>query len=63
MILVRTENFKLDEEMMKHCGRYPVIFLTLKDVKCNTWEETYELLKELIRIDILGRVIKVTSVL
>ena len=47
------QNLKIskDEDMMKHCGRYPVLFLTLKDVKCNTWQETYELLKELIRIE------------
>lgn len=30
-------------------GRYPVIFLTLKDVKCDTWEETYDLLFKLLQ--------------
>ena len=30
-------------------GKYPVIFLTFKDVKCQSWEETYELLTMLIR--------------
>ena len=29
-------------------GRYPVIFVTFKDVKCNTWEETLEKLAEII---------------
>ena len=44
------QNLKIskDEDMMKHCGRYPVLFLTLKDVKCNTWEETYQKIKGLI---------------
>lgn len=30
-------------------GKYPVIFITLKDVKCGTWEETYELMFTLLR--------------
>lgn len=30
-------------------GRYPVIFVSFKDVKCNTWEETYETLSRIIR--------------
>lgn len=25
----------------KHQGKYPVIFITFKDVKCNTWDATY----------------------
>ena len=30
-------------------GKYPVIFLSFKDVKCQTWEETYDLMSKLIR--------------
>lgn len=30
-------------------GKYPVIFLTLKDVKCDTWEETYKLIFMLLQ--------------
>ena len=30
-------------------GKYPVIFLTFKDVKCETWEETRDLIGKLIR--------------
>lgn len=30
-------------------GKYPVIFLTFKDVKCESFEETYDLLTMLIR--------------
>lgn len=32
-----------------HQGKYPVIFLTFKDVKRDTWEETYEHITRLIR--------------
>ncbi len=44
------QNLKIskDQDIMQHCGKYPVIFLTLKDVKCNTWEETYQKIKGLI---------------
>lgn len=47
------QNLKIytDKEIMKHCGKYPVIFLTLKDVKCHTWKETYDVLKDLICIE------------
>ena len=37
------------EEYTKHQGKYPVIFLTFKDVKCETWDETYDLMSKLIR--------------
>lgn len=30
-------------------GKYPVIFITLKDVKCDTWEETYNLIFALLQ--------------
>ena len=32
-----------------HQGKYPVIFITLKDVKCETWEETYDLMFKLLQ--------------
>lgn len=32
-------------------GKYPVIFLTFKDVKCDTWAETYDLMAKLIRLE------------
>lgn len=28
-------------------GKYPVVFITFKDIKFNTWEETFEAMKEL----------------
>jgi len=30
-------------------GKYPIIFITLKDVKCKTWEETYDLIFKLLQ--------------
>lgn len=30
-------------------GKYPVIFITLKDVKCEAWEETYDLIFKLLQ--------------
>lgn len=33
----------------EHQGRYPVIFVTFKDVKCNTWPETYDFLAKILR--------------
>ncbi len=34
-----------------HQGKYPVIFLSFKDVKCRNWEETYDLIAMLIRME------------
>ena len=32
---------------------YPVIFLTFKDVKCLTWEETYQKIRILISLEFM----------
>ena len=32
-------------------GKYPVIFLSFKDVKCDTWDKTYDLIAKLIRAE------------
>lgn len=37
------------EEYRRYQGKYPVIFLTFKDVKCETWAETYDLISQLVR--------------
>lgn len=37
------------EKYQKYQGKYPVIFLTLKDVKCETWESTYDLLQKILQ--------------
>ena len=51
----RDENKELFEglyisrsEYMKYQGEYPVIFITLKDLKENTWEECYVEIKKMI---------------
>ena len=36
------------EEYRKEQGQYPVIFITFKDVKFPTWEQTYEAIKKVI---------------
>ena len=43
------ENLKIsDSKYMSEQGKYPVIFISLKDLKADTWEKTFERLKELI---------------
>ena len=37
-----------DPKYREYQGKYPVIFVTFKDVKFNTWEETFEAIKDLI---------------
>ncbi len=65
MDMIRTFFEKTDEDTSKYfrdkkiwtCGKkyreyqgkYPVIFMTFKDVKCTTWDETYALICEIIR--------------
>ena len=36
------------KEYKDYQGQYPVIFLSFKDVKCYNWQETYEMIKQLI---------------
>ena len=48
-IYFRDKNiWKCGENYRKYQGKYPVIFLTFKDVKFNTWEETFQKIRELI---------------
>ena len=37
----------------RHQGRYPVIFLTFKDVKCLSWEETFQKIRILISLEFM----------
>lgn len=37
------------EKYTEQQGRYPVVFLTFKDAKCDNWEETYEAICRLIQ--------------
>ena len=44
------ENLKVfDSEYMVEQGKYPVIFISLKDLKGNTWEENFMLIKKHIK--------------
>ena len=35
------------EKYRSHQGKYPAIFLSFKDIKCDTWEETFDAIKDL----------------
>ncbi len=35
----------------KHQGKYPVIFLSFKDVKFDTWKETYHMIMQIIKLE------------
>lgn len=37
----------------KHQGQYPVIFLSFKDVKCSTWQETFQKISKLISLEFM----------
>lgn len=37
------------EEYRRYQGKYPVIYVTFKDVKCETWEATYDLISKILR--------------
>ena len=41
------------EEYQKEQGKYPVVFVSFKDIKCSNWEETYALLYKIIRSEFL----------
>ena len=36
--------WKTNNDIKKHCCKYPVIFLSFKDVKAGTWKDCYEIL-------------------
>lgn len=36
------------EPYTSYQGKYPIIFLSFKDVKCSSWEDTFQQIKELI---------------
>lgn len=37
----------------KHQGQYPVIFLSFKDVKCSSWQETFQKISKLISLEFI----------
>lgn len=45
--------WQCDDYYTKHQGQYPVIFLTFKDVKSMTWEETFQKIRRLISLEFI----------
>lgn len=41
------------EYYTKHQGKYPVIFLSFKDIKCMSWQETYKKISKLISLEFM----------
>ncbi len=41
------------EAYTRHQGRYPVILLTFKDVKCLNWEDTFRKIRKLIALEFM----------
>ena len=41
------------EEYTSYQGRYPVIFLSFKDVKCDSWEMTFDKISKLITLEFM----------
>lgn len=37
----------------KHQGQYPVIFLSFKDIKCSSWQETFQKISKLISLEFM----------
>lgn len=37
----------------KHQGQYPAIFLSFKDVKCSSWQETFQKISKLISLEFM----------
>ena len=37
----------------KHHGQYPVIFLSFKDIKCSSWQETFQKISKLISLEFM----------
>ena len=45
------EIWKCDSEYQEHQGKYPVIFLTLKDVKFDSWSEIIDKIRDLLQTE------------
>ena len=45
------EIWKCGSEYQEHQGKYPVIFLTLKDVKFDSWSETIDKIRDLLQTE------------
>ena len=40
------------KEYQEYQGKYPVIYVTFKDVKCETWESTYDFIFKILRNEV-----------
>ena len=45
--------WECEDEYKKYQGKYPVIFLSFKDIKCLSWQETMEKMKRLIALEFI----------
>ena len=52
--------WKCGEKYTSYQGKYPVIFLTFKDVKFQTWEETFGNISDILRSE-FGRHVELTT--
>ena len=41
------------DDYTKHQGQYPVILLSFKDVKCSSWQETFQKISKLISLEFM----------
>lgn len=44
--------WRCGKEYRDYQGKYPVIYVTFKDVKCDDWENAYDLIFKIIRNEI-----------
>lgn len=48
--------WKCDKKYRSYQGKYPVIFISFKDVKFNTWDKTIEMIKKLITLEFIRHI-------
>lgn len=53
--------WKCGEAYREHQGKYPVIFLTFKDVKCPSWKETFQKIRSLLSSEFIRHSVLETS--
>ena len=53
--------WRCGEKYRKEFGKYPVIFVTFKDIKFPTWEQTYTAIREIIANEFLRHEVLLTS--
>ena len=41
-------NISKNQEAMAHCGKYPIIYITFKDIKEHNFQSSFEKIKQLI---------------